>query len=298
MCVAILDHPEYSKKYKVRAINRDPSKPAAKALAEKGAETVKADLSDPASLEAAVAGSYAVFAVTNYWELMSMEKEFAQGKAIVDACIKAGVQHVVWSATPNSTKMTEGKLSGLDHFMSKARVAEYLEEKKGDKWATYFMASFFMQNFKTFINRGPDGGLSLAAPWKPDTKLALVDITADAGKYVLGAIEAGAEANGQWLQGVSVWSTPQAACEVLSKAAGETVKFQEIPRDMFKGFLEPKMGEHGAEDLTENMELIRDYSYYGVGTEKKQAEFDKFVAKGENLTSFEEYVARDGPWKF
>ena len=295
---AVLDHPEYSKKYKIRAITRDPSKPSAQALAEKGAETIRADLSDPSSLEAAVAGSYAVFAVTNYWELMSMEKELDQGKAIGQACGRAGVQHLVWSALPDTTKMTNGQLPNIDHFVSKAHVAEYLEQNKGDKWATYFMPAYFMQNFHSFVNKGPDGTPTLAAPWKPDTPLALIDIKADTGKFVIGALEAGAAADGKWIQGTSEWSTPQAVADTLTKAAGTTVKFQEVPRDVFKGFLAPKMGDFGAEELTQNMELIRDYSYFGKGTEKQQAESDKFVAKGLTLTSFADFAQQAGPWKW
>ena len=295
---AVLDHPEYSKKYKIRAITRDPSKASAKALAEKGAETTKADLSDPSSLEAAVAGSYAVFAVTNYWEYMSMDKELEQGKAIGAACAKAGVQHLVWSALPDTTKMTAGALPNIDHFVSKAHVAESLERTKGDKWATHFMPAYFMQNFHSFVNQGPDGVPALAAPWKPDTPLALIDIRRDTGKYVLGALEAGAAADGKWIQGVSEWSTPRAVVDTLTQVAGTTVKFQEVPRDVFKGFLSPKLGDFGAEELTQNMELIRDFSYYGKGTEKHQAESDRFVAKGLSLTSFADFAQQDGPWKW
>jgi uncharacterized protein YbjT (DUF2867 family) len=41
----ILEHPELSKTYKIRAITRDVNKPAAVALKEKGAEVVA--VSDP-----------------------------------------------------------------------------------------------------------------------------------------------------------------------------------------------------------------------------------------------------------
>ena len=135
VCSVILNDPELSKKYKIRAITRDPSKAGAKALAEKGAETVKAELSDVGSLQAAIDGSYAVFGVTNYWEIMSMDKELAQGKAIVDACRKAGTQHLVLSTLPDTTKLSGGKLPNIDHFVAKAHMALYAEEHKGDKYA-------------------------------------------------------------------------------------------------------------------------------------------------------------------
>lgn len=80
----LLKHPTLILIYKLRGVTRDPSKPAAAALKEKGVEVVqvsqakrrgsplrrnadgtKADIDDNDSLKDAVAGSYAVFAVTN-----------------------------------------------------------------------------------------------------------------------------------------------------------------------------------------------------------------------------------------
>ena len=43
-----------------------------------GIEVVTADLDDPKSLKVAVTGAYGVFAVTNYWEHLSGEKELQQ----------------------------------------------------------------------------------------------------------------------------------------------------------------------------------------------------------------------------
>jgi uncharacterized protein YbjT (DUF2867 family) len=61
----ILEHPELSKIYKIRAITRDVSKPSAVALKEKGADVVTADLNDRDSVFKAIEGSSVVFGVTN-----------------------------------------------------------------------------------------------------------------------------------------------------------------------------------------------------------------------------------------
>ena len=171
-----LAHPDLAKKYKIRAVTRDTSKPSAKDLASKGCETVQADLSDNASLSAAVAGSYAVFAVTNYWELMDKAKELAQGKAITEACRDAGVRHLVWSSLPHTTKLTNGKLPQIDHFDAKAEVEEYIELKKGDMISTHYMPALFMTNFKSMgmIQKGPDGTPTVAVPYSPDCKYPLI----------------------------------------------------------------------------------------------------------------------------
>ncbi len=55
-----------TKGFQVRAVTRNPDSEVAKALKTAGAEVVKADLSDAASVETAVQGTYGVFLVTDY----------------------------------------------------------------------------------------------------------------------------------------------------------------------------------------------------------------------------------------
>lgn len=64
--------------FKVRAVTRSPRKKEAEELRRRGAELVKADQDDEASLERALAGAYGAFIVTNFWEHCSKEKEIEQ----------------------------------------------------------------------------------------------------------------------------------------------------------------------------------------------------------------------------
>ena len=95
LCRAILADP--SSGFSCRAVTRDPNKDKAKALAAAGAEVVAADLDDVESLKKAFAGAYGVYAVTNFWEHFSGQKEKDQAKNIAEAAKAAGVQHIVWS---------------------------------------------------------------------------------------------------------------------------------------------------------------------------------------------------------
>jgi len=52
--------------FRARAITRNPSSDAAKALAAAGAEVVQGDLDDPASLVKSFEGAYGAFLVTNF----------------------------------------------------------------------------------------------------------------------------------------------------------------------------------------------------------------------------------------
>ena len=71
--------------FAARAITRDVSKDKATGLKSAGAEVVKADLDDVESLKKAFAGAYGVYAVTNFWEHFSGDKEKVQAKNIADA---------------------------------------------------------------------------------------------------------------------------------------------------------------------------------------------------------------------
>ena len=92
---ALLADPE--RRYRVRAITRRPDGPAARMLAALGAEVVAADLDDARSLVRAFGGSHGVFAMTDYWEHGSPEREIRQAAHIAQAARAAGIAHVVWS---------------------------------------------------------------------------------------------------------------------------------------------------------------------------------------------------------
>src|ERR1051325_3442808 len=103
VCRAILDHP--SGGYACRAVTRAPGKEKARTLASSGAEVVSADLDDVESLKKAFAGAHGVYAVTNFWEHFSAEKEKQQAKNIAEAARAAGVKHVIWSTLEDTRKL-------------------------------------------------------------------------------------------------------------------------------------------------------------------------------------------------
>src|SRR5689334_14343681 len=85
----------------VRALVRDDTTPAAAALAAAGAELVRGDLDDPASLEAAVRGAYGVFSVQS-----ASPDELTQGMNVVDAAKVGGVRHLVYSSVGGAEEPT------------------------------------------------------------------------------------------------------------------------------------------------------------------------------------------------
>jgi uncharacterized protein YbjT (DUF2867 family) len=74
----------------LRALTRQPDSDNSKALAAAGAEVVKADLDDEASLAAAFQGAYGAYCLTNFWEYFSADKEIAQAENMAKAAKETG----------------------------------------------------------------------------------------------------------------------------------------------------------------------------------------------------------------
>jgi uncharacterized protein YbjT (DUF2867 family) len=106
--------------YSVRGLTRNPDSERAIALSDLGIEVVKGDFDDGVSLDVAMEGVFGVFAVTNYWE-HGFDREVAHGKQLVDAAVRAGIKHFVFTSVAGAESGT-----GLPHFESKAAIETYL----------------------------------------------------------------------------------------------------------------------------------------------------------------------------
>jgi hypothetical protein len=157
---------------------------------------------------------------------------------IADASRDAGVKHLVWSSLPHASKLTNGTLTKLQHFDSKAEVEEYIDSAKGDMTATYYRPASFMDNFKQSINLVPDGVPTYFAPLDPiNTKFPVIDVAADTGKFVAGTLEAGRAADGAHVDGVDEWLSPNDIIDTISNVSGSTVKFMPVRPEAYKKFL-------------------------------------------------------------
>lgn len=127
--------------FKVRALTRNPAKPAGQALAAQGAELVAGDLDDEASLQRACAGMYGVFSVQNFWEKgVGYQREIAQGCNLARAAKAANVQHFVQTSVANCDNA-----AGVLHFQSKYEIEKFIVQL--DLPHTFLREVFFMENF-------------------------------------------------------------------------------------------------------------------------------------------------------
>jgi uncharacterized protein YbjT (DUF2867 family) len=204
----------------VRALVRDPDKPAARELSERGAELVRADLDDRASLDAALVDAHGLFSVQNFWE-HGAEVEVRQGLTLHDAALGAGVRHIVFSSVGGADQQ-----SGVSHFESKWVIEEHLRSL-GVRW-TIFRPSFLMENFNSERYRATIGNGVLPFGLSPDRKLQMI-ASDDAGAFAALAFERPDEFAGRAMDTACDELTPTEVCAAFSEALGKPVQQMRLP---------------------------------------------------------------------
>jgi len=230
--------------YKVRAVTRNPDGEKAKALKATGADVVKGDLNDAATIETAVQGAYGVFLVTDYWGLFSQNQEtafdieVAQGKAVADSCKQAGVKHVVFSGL-DPAQDAIGKF--CPHLESKAIVEKYLDEIGVPNTSVRY--PFYFENFLGMLapQKKDDGIFELTLPVDVPMHGMCVD---DGGQVIVAVFTNPGEYIGKKIGISGDKLTMYEYAATMSKVSGKTVKYNQVPTEVYSKFPFP-----GAVDL-------------------------------------------------
>jgi uncharacterized protein YbjT (DUF2867 family) len=208
--------------FRVRAVTREPDRPAARALAEASIEVVKGDLNDRDSVEKVMRGAYGVFSVQDFWTA-GFDTEVAQGTLVAEVARSSGVQHFVYSSVASADRST-----GLAHFDSKWIIEQRIHELGLP--STILRPVFFMENWEYVRGHILNG--TLPQPLEPDCALQQV-ATED-----IGAIAALAFCNaGRWLGRVVELAgdalTMRQTADAFSRALGRKVEYVQVPWDAF-----------------------------------------------------------------
>jgi uncharacterized protein YbjT (DUF2867 family) len=183
--------------FAARAVTRDTSKDKAKALATAGAEVVKGDLDDVESLKKAFAGAHGVYAVTNFWEHFSGDKEQAQAKNVADAAKAAGVKHVIWSTLEDIRQFMKPDDKRMPMLQQKYRVPHFDAKAEANALfsglpTTFLVTSFYWDNLYMFglaPKKGDDGKLAWTFPMGTSKMAGIA--AEDIGKVAYGIFKAG-----------------------------------------------------------------------------------------------------------
>jgi uncharacterized protein YbjT (DUF2867 family) len=207
----------------VRALVRDTTAPAAKALETAGAELVRGDFDDPSSLPAALEGAAALFAVPPVAfgpAGADVEREFARGRALTDAAAAVGVEHVVFTgvaSTPGRPGGSEGKKRIEDHLHERIRSVTVLRPVR------------FMSNYLGSTAIGVDGIIHgvhrhIFPPYEPVQLIAVEDIA----EFALLAFDQPDRFADRTLELAGDAPTPAEAVAAISEATGAAVRYAQI----------------------------------------------------------------------
>jgi len=247
---AILE--DKSGEFTARALTRDVTSEKAKALADMGAEVVKADLDDYESLKKSITGAYGVYAVTNFWEHFSPEKEIAQAASIAKAAKEANVKHVIWSSLDDTRKWIPLSDNRMPTLQNKYKVPHFDAKGESNKFftdsgvpTTIFNTVFYWENFVYFgqgPKRGTDGKIAFTIPMA-DKKLPSI-AAEDIGKCAYGIFKSGDKYIGKTIGIAGGHLTGKQFSEAFTKAFGEEVVYNPVTPEVYRGF-----GFPGADDM-------------------------------------------------
>ncbi|KAL2839353.1 nmrA family transcriptional regulator [Aspergillus pseudoustus] len=286
---AILNDPATAAEFHVRAVTRDPSKAAALALADLGAELIKADMEDKDALRAALKDAYGVYLVTNMFEHMNPAAETRQGKNVADIAKETSVKHLIWSSLPHISKISNGKYTAALHFDGKAYVDEHLRTLNVPhtiiRLGTY--TNFVLESLVPLSDDPPSYGLFFPEPMSEDSELPLIDPAADAGKFVKAILKNPEETLGREY---NLGERYYKISEILAtlKKFGIEASFKALDHATFKAGLASKGApEFFQEDLVQVIQFGVEYGFFETGIE----EGHKLIV--ESLTSLEESLKQN-----
>ncbi|GGW14570.1 hypothetical protein GCM10018980_76730 [Streptomyces capoamus] len=210
--------------HRVRALTRRPGTPAATALHDLGAEVRAADFDDPASLDTALAGADALFAVTTPFSTgtgSDTGTEIRQGTALVDAAARARLGHVVLTSAAHADRGT-----GIPHYESKRAVEQHLRAS-GLPW-TVIAPAAFMDNYASgWTLDGLRTGV-FAWPMPAGRPLTLIP-AADIGAFAALVLGRRDDFAGHRIDIASDALTPAQIAAALGTALGRPVTHRQVP---------------------------------------------------------------------
>ena len=206
--------------HRVRALTRDPESVAAKELAALGAEVVRADFDDAASLDAALAGADGLFAMSTPFGT-DLDTEVRQAVALLDRAKAAGVGHIVYTSATNADRAT-----GIPHFDTKHLVERHLRTL-GVDWTVIGPAAFLDNWTSGWSMDGLRSGV-FALPMPADRPLAVIT-AADIGAFAALVLDRRAEFAGRRVDIASDERTPAEIGAAIAAASGWDLTYEEVP---------------------------------------------------------------------
>ncbi|KAH6987123.1 hscarg protein [Ilyonectria destructans] len=292
---AFLDCDRLCSQYRIRAVCRDTSKPAAELLKAKGVEVVSANLSFEPEIRVALSGAQVIFLVTDYnGNACDPRLEFQQGKVVADVAKDIGVHHLIFSSLFSVSEYTSHSIRGANEFDSKAKIEEHI--RKLDIPATFVFAGFYMSLFEPgqylARSREVEGNLELELPVSAeDSQFPLIDTPRDFGKFVISAMLKRDSLLGAKVYAAEGYYTLNQIADIVNRlepSTGQRCHIKELSDEEFLG-LTPHSGTSAQERQIERLNMyqfLRQFGYYGgASLDSSHKILD------QPLRTFEEFVS-------
>ncbi len=196
--------------WNVRCITRNPSSINAQKLASLGAEVVKADLSDQASLTIAFKDANAIFLNTDFWETYSRsttaqesrsisnskaayDLEVSHGKnAAVAASTIEALEVFIYSALAPMNSASKGKYPHSYHWESKAAIVSYIfsaHSSLAKKTCLIYLGAYTTNPLFTPRLDEKSGKWIFALPVKKEARMPIINPSSSTGTFVRALVE-------------------------------------------------------------------------------------------------------------
>ncbi|KAI9172758.1 NmrA-like family domain-containing protein [Paramyrothecium foliicola] len=300
-------------KWHVRGISRNPSSEAALALAQKGVEIVKGDLDDKESLRVAFKGANVIFSNTDFFVHLfgalgnasisggknpkeyAYHREVEQGVNSAEAAASPEVlktlERFIWSNLADASKWSEGKITTVYHFDSKAEVVRQIHQRFPELASRLSLVQLghYIQNWTAFPLMAPqrqaDGSYLTIRTFKPSTPIEFVDARQDTGPAVKALLELPA---GKQVLAVSQQMNFQDWMKLWGEIHGVEAGYKQISVEEFwQGVPEPL-----AEEIRDSWTFIEQYGHSGPDSDILRPEQVKVPIA---MTSMEQII-RNQDW--
>jgi len=216
--------------WRVKALVRDAGTDKAGALAAPGIEPVRGDLADMRSIQAAMAGAYGVFSVlpssgqgAAYG--VTDADEIRYGKAVADAAVASGVQHLVYSSA-NAAGSTK---TGIGHFDTKSEIEQHIRGLT--ILSTVIWPSAFME-ILTLPGMGLDQG-AFSFFMQPDQPMQFIAVE-DIGRIVAGVFADLAKFGSQTIEIAGDAVTGTELAQKFSRTAERPIAYHRFPDSLLE----------------------------------------------------------------
>ncbi|KAF4991519.1 hypothetical protein FGRMN_7763 [Fusarium graminum] len=232
----VLNDPELSRQYNIRAISRDVSSEKATKLKERGVDVVQGDLADSASIKKALTGAHTLFLVTTpAWTATDLKPEFEVIKKTADTAVEAGVEYIIFSSLPSTTDISGGKYTANHPFDAKAEGEKYIRTLPVKK--AFVRLGFFLENILQVPVWAPqndaDGNWVMSTMLSAQTRLPWIDSGSNCGSYVGAILAEPDKYDGVGFDAAVGYYSMDELVAIESKATGKDISYKQISAEKF-----------------------------------------------------------------